>query len=114
MRIKSFFNEIGTIVTNYNFIVYKVRNLDEITKVIIPHFENYPLITKKQSDFLLFKEIVKIMDNREHLTEDGLIKIISLKASLNRGLSNELKVFFPKIIAITIPKIDTPITINYN
>jgi hypothetical protein len=43
-----------------------VRNLNEITNVIIPHFEKYPLITKKQSDYILFKEIVKLMDKGEH------------------------------------------------
>lgn len=58
--------------------------------------KKYPLITKKQSDFLLFKEIVKLMDKGEHLTIDGLIKIVNLKAFLNKGLSNELKVFFQK------------------
>jgi hypothetical protein len=116
LQIKSFFNETGSIYTmNKNkALLYQVRNLGEITKAIIPHFEKYPLITKKQSDFLLFKEIVKLMDKGEHLTVDGLTKIINLKASLNKGLSNELKLFFPKVIAITRPKIDLPITINYN
>lgn len=71
---------------NNKALFYQVRNLSEITKVIIPHFENYPLITKKQSDF---KEIVKLMDKGEHLTIDGLIKIVNLKASLNKGISNE-------------------------
>lgn len=115
-QIKSFFNETGSIYTmnNNKALLYQVRNLNEITKTIIPHFENYPLITQKQSDFLLFKEIVKLMDKGEHLTEDGLVKIINLKASLNRGLSNELKVFFPKVIAITRPKLNIPITIDYN
>src|SRR5271168_4698094 len=101
-------------MNNNKAILYQVRNLDEITKAIIPHFEKYPLITKKQSDFLLFKEIVKLMEKGEHLTRDGLIKIVNLKASLNKGLSNKLKVFFLEVIAITRPKIDLPITIDYN
>jgi len=95
-------------------LIYQVHNLNEITKAIIPHFENYPLITQKQSDFLLFKEIVKLMEKNEHLTEDGLVKIINLKASSNKGLSNKLKTYFPKIIAIIRPKLDLPITIDYN
>jgi LAGLIDADG endonuclease len=116
LQIKSFFNETGSIYTmnNNKALLYQVRNLSEIIKVIIPHFENYPLITKKQSDFLLFKEIVKLMDKGEHLTINGLIKIVNLKASLNKGLSNELKVFFPKVIAIIRPKVDLPINIDYN
>ena len=101
-------------MNNNKALLYQVCNLSEITKVIIPHFEKYPLITQKQSDYLLFKEIVKLMDKGEHLTKDGLIKIANLKASLNKGLSNELKVFFPEVIAITRPKIDLPINIDYN
>jgi hypothetical protein len=54
------------------------------------------------------------MDKDEHLTVHGIIKIINLKASLNKGLSNELKISFPKVIAIIRPKINLPITINYN
>jgi hypothetical protein len=98
LQIKSFFNEAGSIYTmnNNKALLYQVRNLDEITKAIIPHFEKYSLITQKQSDFLLFKENVKLMDKGKHLTIDGLNKIINLKASLNKGLSNELKVFFQK------------------
>jgi len=64
LQIKSFFNEVGSIykMNNNKALIYQVRNLNEITKAIIPHFENYPLITQKQSDFLLFKEIVKLME----------------------------------------------------
>jgi hypothetical protein len=95
-------------------LLYQVRNIDEITKTILPHFEKYPLITKKQSDFLLFKEIVKLINKGEHLTLDGLIKIVSLKTSLNKGLSNKLKVFFPEVMETTRPKIDLPIIMDYN
>jgi hypothetical protein len=90
-----------------------VRNLNEITNVIIPHFEKYPLITKKQSDYILFKEIVKLMDKGEHLKKDSIIKIVNLKASLNKGLSNKLKVFFPEV-TIDRPIVNSPITIDYN
>lgn len=115
LQIKSFFNEAGSIYTmnNNKALIHQVRNISEITKIIIPHFEKYPLITQKQSDFLLFKEIVELMDKGEHLTQDGLVKIINLKASLNKGLSNKLKVSFPGII-IKRPKVDLPIIIDYN
>ena len=53
------------------------------------------------------------MDKGEHLTKDGLVKIINLKASLNKGLSNKLKVIFPEII-IKRPKVDLPLIIDYN
>jgi hypothetical protein len=41
------------------------------------------------------------MLNKEHLTIQGLGKIISIKASLNLGISANLKVAFPAIIPTT-------------
>ena len=115
LQIKSFFNDIGNIyTTNNTAIIYKVGNLNDIIRTIIPHFENYPLITQKQSDFLLFKEIVRLMNKGQHLNKEGIIKIINLKASLNKGLSDKLKIDFPNIIKVERSKVNIPININYN
>jgi len=114
LQSKSFFNETGNIYTNNNVVIYQVRSLNEIIQVIIPHFEKYSLITQKQSDFILFKKIVELMNKGEHLNKDGLTKIISLKASLNKGLPNKLKIYFPEVIEIDKPKVNFPIDINYN
>lgn len=114
VEIKSFFNNIGKIYTRNTSVDYVVRSLDEITKIIIPHFNKYPLLTQKQSDFLLWKTIAELMNKGEHLTEDGLVKIINLKASLNKGLSNNLKLYFPNVIGIERSIINPPININYN
>lgn len=70
--------------------------------VIINHFDKYPPITKKKwGDFQLFKQVVYMMLNKEHLTIQGLDKIVSIKASLNLGLSAKLKTAFPSIIPAT-------------
>ena len=42
------------IYTRNTSVDYVVHSLDEITKIII-HFNKYPLLTQKQSDFLLWK-----------------------------------------------------------
>lgn len=73
--------------------------------IIINHFENYPLITKKHSDFLLFKAVIQLMVNKEHLTEEGLLKIISIRASLNKGLSDKLNDSFPGIVPAIKPSV---------
>jgi hypothetical protein len=83
LQIKSFFNNVGNIYENKNVIKYQVRSVNELTDVIIPHFEKYSLLTQKQGDFVIFKNIIKLMNKGEHLTKDGLVKIINLKASLN-------------------------------
>jgi len=84
--------------------VCKIKDL----QVIIHHFEEYSLITKKQADYLLFKMIVELMNRKEHLTKEGLNKIIAIKSSMNKGLmqaTNELKVAFPNINTIVRPSV---------
>jgi hypothetical protein len=53
------------------------------------------------------------MEKDDHLNNNGLTKIISLKTSLNNGLSNNMKIYFPEIIGIDRPKVNIPININY-
>jgi len=54
------------------------------------------------------------MEKGDHLKKGSLIKIVNLKASLNRGLSKELKIYFPGITIVKIAKIDLPIDIDLN
>jgi hypothetical protein len=85
-----------------------ITSLKEIIGVVIPHFDNYPLITKKYADYILFKKIVYCVKNKEHLTKEGLSKIVSLKSSMNLGLSEELKKDFsditPALRPLTVDK----------
>jgi len=43
--------------------------------------------------------------NKEHLTMEGLAKLVAIKASINLGLSSELKDAFPNIVPVSKPKI---------
>jgi hypothetical protein len=72
-------------------IQYRVSSIKAELAVIIAHFDEYPLITQKRADFELFKLIVDIISRKEHLTTEGLRKIVNLRASINNGLSPELK-----------------------
>ncbi len=56
-----------------------IKNL----KVIINHLDQYPLITKKLADYLLFKQSVALIEEKQHLTMEGLLKLVGIKASLN-------------------------------
>lgn len=62
------------------FVTYK---FSDIRDKIIPFFQNYPGI--KSMDFKDFCEIAKLMENKSHLTLDGIKKIKSLKSGMNRG-----------------------------
>jgi len=47
------------------------------------------------------------MNKGEHLTIDGLYKILSIKASLNKGLPEALLASFPMITPVERPVIET-------
>ena len=82
-----------------NCVQYVVESFKEL-QVIVNHFDKYPLVTSKVSDFLLFKFCFEMIKNKEHLTEEGLLKIITLKSSLNWGISDKLTKAFPLVIPI--------------
>jgi hypothetical protein len=65
------------------------------------------LISQKASDFYLFKQIVELMNNKVHLTDEGLKQIINIKDSMNLGLSTIQKKEFPDFKAVDRPIINT-------
>lgn len=79
---------------------WKVSNINDLFNVIIPHFIKYPLVTQKRADFELFTKIVEILKNKGHIESKGLQQIVNLKASLNLGLSDNLKKDFPDTVMV--------------
>lgn len=104
MQIKAYFQGIGNVYISGEKSKFTVRSLDEILK-IITHFENYPLITQKKADFILFKQIIDKVANGEHLSAKGLQEIVNVRSSINMGLSDSLKAIFPNTIPVTRPLI---------
>ena len=73
-----------------NTLQFRIQSLKEFETVII-HFDKFPLNTQKRSDFKLLKMVILKMKRKDHLTDEGLIKIVAMKASMNLGLSENLK-----------------------
>jgi hypothetical protein len=53
---------VGEIYRNYSeyIIRLKVSSIKDLTEVIIPHFEKYPLISQKRADFELFNSLLTL------------------------------------------------------
>jgi hypothetical protein len=69
----------------------------------------YPLLTQKRVSFLLFKDIIELMKNKEHLTPKGLHLIMGIRASMNKGISSELLKYFnneKQVIPVSKPLVD--------
>lgn len=105
-EIQANFKGIGRISNKENSVYFRVQSLEEILNVIIPHFDKYSLITQKLADYLLFRKIVIKMKDGEHLTKEGLQAIVNIRATINLGLSEDLKAAFPNTIPEPRPLIE--------
>ena len=73
--------------------VYVVRNLADIRNKIVPFFKKFPLFSSKQKDFEKFAKVVSAMSKGEHLTKNGLSKILKISFSMNdNGRYRKLKI----------------------
>lgn len=108
LKIQSFFSGVGVITkkSTTESVIYSVQSLKEINDVIVPQFDKYPLLTKKRADFILFKEVLELMNTHEHLTMEGLAKIVNIKASMNKGLSEQLKEQFLDVVPVQRPIVE--------
>uniref|UniRef100_A0A191MXC9 LAGLIDADG endonuclease n=2 Tax=Chrysoporthe TaxID=305399 RepID=A0A191MXC9_9PEZI len=112
--IQGFFGGVGKIKfeTKRDVVSYVIRSKDQIAKVLLPHFDLYPLISQKQGDYLLFKQAYKLISNNAHLTIEGLTEIVAIKAQINLGLPSKLRVAFPILPSVTRLFIADPVIPN--
>jgi len=104
VQIKAYF-KVGKIYTSARGIVYyTVGSTKDIIKYILPHFDKYNLATLKLKDYLVFKNIVLLMEKGEHKSLSGLLKIFSLRAILNKGLPSFIKAEYPDITPAVEPE----------
>jgi hypothetical protein len=88
--LKEFFNGKGNIsYSNKSKTVsrYKISNLKDILSYVLPHFDNYPLITSKYLNYLDFKKAILLIKSGEHLNEKGLNTIRTIISNMNTNRS---------------------------
>lgn len=99
--IQAFFGGVGSITyASKDTLHYRIASLHDLINVVLPHFDKYPLNSQKRADYFLFKEIVLLIKNKEHLTIEGIQKIVNLRASINLGGSESLKEAFPNTVPV--------------
>ena len=62
---------------------FSVKNLRDTCDIIMPFFQKYPLQTVKLLNFNDFVSIGNLMHNKEHLSKEGIKKIINIKNNMN-------------------------------
>ena len=84
------FFDVGNVYINKRYDNHKehmyrycVRARKELVNTIIPFFNQYPLRTSKQGNFLKFAECMRLMETGAHLTRSGLIEIVEIAETMN-------------------------------
>ena len=104
-QIKLFFGVGKVTRLGTESVQYRVSGLDDLN-TITNHFDNYPLLTRKHSDYIFFKEVINLMKESKHLTLEGLNRIVSIKSTLNNGeLSDSLNLAFANIEPALRPEV---------
>jgi hypothetical protein len=68
-------------------MAYRVRSVKHLLEHIVPFFVEHPLKTKKNVDFLKFRDVLLLMEAGTHLTAEGIERIRSIARQMNRGHS---------------------------
>ena len=92
-------------------IQLRVGSIKEL-EIVINHLDKIPLITKKRADFKLLKMVIIKMKRKEHLTYEGLGKIVALRAAMNLGLPKKHLIAFGDVVRLERPLVELPQTIN--
>ena len=83
--LKAYF-DCGVVRVNHgDRMAYRVRGQQHLLERIVPFFIKHSLKTKKNIDFLKFRDIVLMMEADIHLTAGGVEKIRAIAAKMNRG-----------------------------
>jgi len=62
---------------------YEVRNVRDLVEKVIPHFRTYPLLSAKQADVELFREICLLVVKGGHKMREGLERIVRAAMKMN-------------------------------
>ena len=66
-----------------NTMKYQISSYKDIANKIIPFLDKHPLLTSKYLNYQTFKKVINMMINQEHLTTEGMNKIIDLANQMN-------------------------------
>ena len=81
--LKAFFG-CGVVRRNHgDRMAYRVRSKEHLLRKILPFFMAHPLKTKKNIDFLKFRDVLLLMETDAHLTREGLDAIRAIASEMH-------------------------------
>lgn len=111
--LQQYLGGIGSIhlASNRDIANYSIDSIKDLNK-LITHLDEYPLLTQKAADFLLFKKAADLFNNKAHLTFEGIKRAVNIKASMYWGLSDMLKSEFAAYVPAERPEISYNIKLD--
>lgn len=84
--IQKFFNDAGFINTasKRNSVRFNISKKSDLINKVLPHFDTYKLQGNKLKNYLIFREVVLLINSKAHLTPESFNKIKLLKEGLNK------------------------------
>jgi len=75
----------GNVYKNREAVDFIITKFSDLKNKLIPFFKKYPIQGVKFLDYLDFLKVMDIMENKAHITEEGLDQIRKIKAGMNKG-----------------------------
>ena len=72
---------------------FRVRKLADLCEKVIPFFEKHSLKTKKKEEFLRFRDLCYLLNQKVHLTEEGFSRCLHLAKTLPYSIKSLLLFF---------------------
>lgn len=113
-ELANFFG-VGKVFYRGTNAVFRVQDLAGVL-VIIEHFQKYPLVTTKATDFALWSEAVKLLSAQVHRgkgTESDFLRLMSISAALGRGPSKDVQAAYPNLVPAEHGHYDAPVSLNH-
>jgi len=108
--IQTFFG-VGSVKITDKTAQFRVRSRLDL-KVIISHFNDYPLQTTKFINFLYFCEILNLLNDKVHTNTIGFLQLASLINKLNRPLSESLLEKLSELGSLPDMEFQTPVDLD--
>lgn len=71
---------------------YKITSIWDLKEYLFPFLDKHPLQAKKAKSYVLFREIVLMLCEKKHLSDEGFNKIVKLRDEL-RALGKKAKTY---------------------
>ena len=69
--------------------LYSVKKFADLRDIIVPFFQEHQLRTSKRENFEKFARVLRLMEERKHLTVSGLIEIAEIVETMNHRKPSE-------------------------